>query len=371
MNTPNMQTVNPAYKGKLGALMTLIRREIWCHSSSYRLPLIILISTAVLSLLLLVLPSSIHWGFDENVVVSTNRGHIQSVDTQYSNELLLDSLLSDASGTTEPASKQPSYELIMDIDAEAEVGEEAFKGEVSTKALLSFFASMPESVRISSLQVALMSNIAFLLLIMSIALAFLLGKITTQENRDGSLFFWKSMPVSDTMEITARALFILVLLPLIMWATAILSSLLILTIFSIPAFFFGLSPIESFWTPAPLLSTFIMVGKNLAYQVLMFAPTVAFFFAAHTWRPLQKGAVALPLVLAFVVDWLWFGGGHVWDAIFPHLIPPGTPLFSHFFESMPVGSLPFTLSHEVWPGLVFASFFFATAVFLRRRRDEV
>jgi hypothetical protein len=361
LGTSSLRGSNPDYKGKAYSLFMLIRREIWCHKSIYTLPLILLAGTFVIAALTLAVPGRIN-GLQngETSIVSVMDGVHIEIGGDQAEAVFADA---DSSGET----------FRLDLDGEGNL-KHLEMGTPSTRNLLTLFGEMPELVREKILAVGLLGYAKFILMIMGFVLALLATKSLIQEEKDQSVFFWKSMPVSDGMEILARILFLLVLMPLIMWLTVIAGSILIFLVYSLAALIFGLSPGLLFWSSAPLFEFWGILGQQLVHDILWFVPMVAWVFVLHAWNPKRRNWILIPPVVAVVVDKIWFGGGHVWGYLVRHGIPPGIefrgPLMDEYSggrlnESWATGT-PF----DLWSGVLIGVALFCLAAWLRRIRDE-
>lgn len=127
--------------------------------------------------------------------------------------------------------------------------------------------------------------------------AYLIGSLH-DDRRDRSIYFWKSLPISDSLEVWAKLVFPLILAPLLNLMIAVVSffvASLVIAIYSI----FG--PVNVFITIISNMELFEFALEFmliLPYYVLWSLPTVAWFLmiSARTNARVAPWAIGLPLL---------------------------------------------------------------------------
>jgi ABC-2 type transport system permease protein len=193
------------------------------------------------------------------------------------------------------------------------------------------------------------------------------------ERRDRSILFWKSLPVSDSTAVLAKASIPFVVLPLITFAVTVAAQWIMLLLSSAVLLGNGLS-VSTLWTHVPLFSMSLMLLYHLVtVHVLWHAPFYGWFLlisawarrAAFLWAVLPVVAIAFVEKIAFnttyfatfLLDRL-SGGAEAMTMSGGMPIDPGTHITLGRYLSAP----------GLWLGLAFTAICLAGAVRLRRYR---
>jgi len=203
-------SVNPEYKGRAYAFLALIKREFWENRSLWIIPLVGLGVLLVSTLFSLRTPHMIN-----SLMLEDGGPHSVKVHTHLMPKLGLDLRL----------------------------------GDVTLENLMLVFDQAPEFVRGQLLNLALYGLSKTFGFIMGFVLVFYLGTGLYRENRDRSVMFWKSMPVSDSAAIFSRLVVAFPIILAILLATVILAQFIVLGVFTIPAWLAGLSAWKLLWGP--------------------------------------------------------------------------------------------------------------------------
>ncbi|HSZ53587.1 MAG TPA: hypothetical protein VK801_18615 [Caulobacteraceae bacterium] len=208
-----------------------------------------------------------------------------------------------------------------------------------------------------------------------VAVFYCLGALHN-ERRDRSIFFWKSLPVSDLTAVAAKATIPLAVLPVVTFVIIVATQLIIVGIGSAVLAAAGISPSD-----LARFSIFEQVGV-LAYAIftltLWHAPVYAWFLLVSVW--------------ARRAPFLWAFGAPIAVTIFES-VAFGTSVVGHFFWNRLTGGfgeafhgghsgpgelqLPqidpigFFGNPGVWIGLLVAAALLAACVWLRRYREPV
>ena len=133
------------------------------------------------------------------------------------------------------------------------------------------------------------------------------------ERRDRSILFWKSLPVSDGLTVSAKLLMALVVVPLGVFAISVLASLVFFAIVSVRAAV-GSIPSIMTWNTLEWLRTELAMLLILLLAVLWYAPLVAYLMVVSAWarrRPFLLST--LPWVLAPILERIAFGTHYLWS----------------------------------------------------------
>ncbi len=196
------------------------------------------------------------------------------------------------------------------------------------------------------------------------------------ERRDRSILFWKSLPVSDSTAVLAKASIPLVVLPLITFAVTVAAQSIMLLLSSAILLGKGLS-VGTLWTQVPLFPMSLMLLYHLVtVHVLWHAPFYGWFLLVSAWA--RRAAflwATLPVLAIAAVEKIAFNTSHFANFLLDRLsggaeampasggmpIDPGTHLMLGRYLSTP----------GLWIGLAFTAICLAGAVRLRRYRGPV
>jgi ABC-2 type transport system permease protein len=197
------------------------------------------------------------------------------------------------------------------------------------------------------------------------------------ERRDRSILFWRSLPVSDTVAVLAKASVPIVILPLLTFAIAAATQLIVLVIDAATLAAHGRD--VSVLGQVPILS----MQAGLLYHLVMvhalwYAPIYAWLLLVSGWarRMPFLWAFLLPLMLG-LVERIAFRTNYF--ARFIGYRVSGAPAggdFAHgggWMAHRMSGATPglFFASPGLWGGLIVAAIFLAAAVWLRRYRAPI
>src|ERR1700719_836024 len=160
------------------------------------------------------------------------------------------------------------------------------------------------------------------------------------ERRDRSILFWKSLPVSDRTTVLSKASIPLVILPLLVFAVAVILHLVML--FLSIALLLLRGGTATLWAHLPLFQMELVLLYGLLVIALWHAPLYAWLLLVSAWarRATFLWAV-LPLLAIAVFERIAFHTSHVGDLLLDRLIgfaadafsfttPDGAPVDLHF-----------------------------------------
>jgi len=191
------------------------------------------------------------------------------------------------------------------------------------------------------------------------------------ERRDRSVLFWKSLPVSDTITVLAKACVPLVILPLLTFAATLLTQVCMLLVASGRLIGTGLSVWSqlSFGEMTWVLFHHLVLGHGLWY-----APIWGWLLFCSAWaRRTPVLWAALPLLAVGLVEKIAFGTAYVGNWLGSRLMGgPADPAPEHGSMTMVeiTASSPAQLlvSSGLWLGLALTAVFLVLAIRLRRSR---
>jgi ABC-2 type transport system permease protein len=197
------------------------------------------------------------------------------------------------------------------------------------------------------------------------------------ERRDRSILFWKSLPVSDTTTVLAKASIPIVILPLITFATVLATQGIMLLLSSAVMLARGQNVAE-LWSHLPLWQMSLMLFFHmLAIHGLWYAPFYGWWLLVSAWarRAPFLWAVLPPAVVA-VSEKIAFNTSH-FAALIGYRFG-GSPEKVPFTEGpMTMGVLTasdvtrFFADPSLWTGLALTAVFLAAAVRLRHYREPM
>jgi ABC-2 type transport system permease protein len=212
-------------------------------------------------------------------------------------------------------------------------------------------------------------------LIIMIVLFFYLLDCLFSERRDRSILFWKSMPVSDTATVLSKLLVAAVLVPLGVYALALVNGLLVSVIWAVHI---GAEQAGALWDTATWFRVQAFALVALIFSVLWYLPVIAYLLLLSAWtkRNVFLWAV-LPPVVIMLIEWfaldtnyamtfLGYRLGGVMDQMSPSANNPNG--FPDLFRDFSV--MPFLTNVDLWLGLVVAAGLVYAAIYVRRYRDD-
>jgi ABC-2 type transport system permease protein len=193
------------------------------------------------------------------------------------------------------------------------------------------------------------------------------------EQRDRSIFFWKSLPVSDTVTVLAKTSIPLLIIPVLTFAIAAVTQWIVLAIDAATLASHGRS--LSVIGQVPVFEMQMgLIYHLVAVHALWYAPIFAWFLLVSAWaRRVPLLWAFLPPLVIGVIEKIAFNTSH-----FAHYIgyrigvgPSGgssgsMDMHAHSVAGMTPGQ--FFASPGLWGGLLLAALFLAGAAQLRRYR---
>jgi ABC-2 type transport system permease protein len=193
------------------------------------------------------------------------------------------------------------------------------------------------------------------------------------ERRDRSVLFWRSLPVSDTVTVLAKASVPLVILPLLTFAIAFVTQWVVVAIDAATMAAHGLSTSAIGQTPVLAMQGGLLYHL-VTVHALWYAPIYAWLLLVSAWaRRVPFLWAFLPPLAIGLVEKIAFNTAHFAEFI-GYRVGAG-PSGDDFAKGAPMvhpmsGATPvqFLASPGLWGGLIVAAIFLAGAIQLRRYR---
>ncbi|MEA2563950.1 MAG: type transport system permease protein [Acidobacteriota bacterium] len=244
---------------------------------------------------------------------------------------------------------------------------------------LSLFAFLISTIRLSRrhISAALPYSAAASAILMAgfiVAVFYCLDALNS-ERRDRSILFWKSLPVSDRTTVLSKASIPLAVQPLLTFAIALATQLVMLLLSTAVLLVNGVNP-ATLWSRLPLLQMPLVMFYGLAAHVLWFAPIYGWLLLVSAWaRRASFLWAVLPFFAILIVERLAFGTSHFASLLKYRVQGAMVEAFAADPVKVPILRLSqldpvrFLSSPGLWAGLVFAAACLAAAVRLRRSRE--
>jgi ABC-2 type transport system permease protein len=197
------------------------------------------------------------------------------------------------------------------------------------------------------------------------------------ERRDRSILFWKSLPVSDTTTVLAKASIPILFLPLITFATVLVTQGIMLLLSTAVMLARGQN-VADLWSHLPLWQmTLMLFFHMLAIHGLWYAPFYGWLLLVSAWaRRAPFLWAVLPPVVVGVIEKIAFNTSHFAALIgyrfggSPEKVPfTAGPMSMGVLTTSDV--VQFFTDPGLWTGLALTAVFLAAAVRLRRYREPM
>jgi ABC-2 type transport system permease protein len=224
----------------------------------------------------------------------------------------------------------------------------------------------------------------FLVLLMGAVVFFYLADCLYAERKDRSILFWKSLPVSDWITVLSKVAVALVVMPVAIWALALVANLIAFGILWIR--FHGTLVMPNFiqWDTSAWLRLNGNLFANILVISLWYAPIVGYQLLLSAWARSSVLVWTLlpPLALVLAEGWFvksWniahFLGYRLLFGIFENRPPPNFevgPGTHNTIANVLRGTnlLPALGNVNLWLGVAVAVVLVLAAIRIRRYRDD-
>ena len=197
------------------------------------------------------------------------------------------------------------------------------------------------------------------------------------ERRDRSILFWKSLPVSDTTTVLAKASIPILFLPLITFATVLVTQCIMLLLSSAVMLARGQN-LADLWSHLPLWQMSLMLFFHMvAIHGLWYAPFYGWWLLVSAWaRRAPLLWAVLPAAVVAVIEKIAFNTSH-FAALIGYRFGGSPEKVPFTVGPMSMGVLTasdvvqFFTDPGLWTGLALTAVFLAAAVRLRRYREPM
>jgi ABC-2 type transport system permease protein len=219
---------------------------------------------------------------------------------------------------------------------------------------------------------------AILICAFIVAVFYCLGALHN-ERVQRTVLFWKSLPVSDRTSVLAKAAIPMLVLPLVAFAVALATHLVMLLIGTVAAMVKGDNP-EVVWAQASLARTWLYLLYSLVVLIPWYAPIWGWLLMVSAWA---RRATFLwgvgPWLALCVAEQFAFSTSNVWSMLAYRLGGAFTEAFGDFprnpdhrvIDLPPMDPLRYLAAPGLWVGLAAAAAFIAAAIWLRRRKEPI
>ncbi len=195
------------------------------------------------------------------------------------------------------------------------------------------------------------------------------------ERRDRSIFFWKSLPVSDLITVLSKLAIPLVIVPILSFAITVATQFMMLVTSSVILAGSGVN-IGALWRDASFLHVSVVVLYHmLTVHGLWYAPIYAWLLLVSAWAPRAPFLFAfLPPLVIYGVEKLAFNTSYFLTMIQNRLMGPGNAMAPN---AAPPDFMATLIPHHffdtpgLWTGLLVAAVFVFGAVCLRRNQGPI
>ncbi len=193
------------------------------------------------------------------------------------------------------------------------------------------------------------------------------------ERRDRSILFWKSLPVSDTTAVLAKASVPLIILPLTVWAVTVALQFAMLLVNSVAVAGSGQS-VTMLWAQLMPLEIWLMLLYHLvAVHSLWHAPFYAWMLLVSSWAKRAPFLWAvLPVIAIGALERLILNSSYFFRLLGYRVAGDESAVAVTNWPLDPMTHVTpghFLLSPGLWSGLIFTAICLALAVRFRRSRS--
>jgi len=230
----------------------------------------------------------------------------------------------------------------------------------------------------------------YLVVLFFVLFFFLLGSLF-DDRKDGSILFWKSLPISDTETVLSKLVTAMIFVPVFFVVIFFAATIAEMILYSILLLIHGFNPIQLVWAPVNLFSGIYAMLLGAFMQMLWAMPIYGWliFSSSVSKRRPFLFAIFIPAIISF--SWYWV---NILSFKFTDFSMFKKPLFHLAHAMLPYGSgsmgdnnfsfspeenssLPVLISNmsssiinrEILYGIIVAVVFVAISIWVRRYRN--
>ncbi len=239
--------------------------------------------------------------------------------------------------------------------------------------------------------IQLISTSTLFLLVLYIVLFFFILGCLFDDRKDGSIQFWKSLPISDTETVLSKLITAMIFVPLVFTAVFTLYMLANMVLTSLLLMFHGQNPWPLVWVPANLGKGVLTMLMGAFTQMLWALPIYGWLMFSSAWTKRRPFLFATFIPLLVAVSWYFLNV--VTRMNFVQVDMFKWPAKYFMFAALPYGSntghgfhvnlgksgmslsdiaanLKGSIMHvEIIYGIIFAAVFIALSIWVRRYRN--
>jgi ABC-2 type transport system permease protein len=198
------------------------------------------------------------------------------------------------------------------------------------------------------------------------------------ERRDRSILFWKSLPVSDMTIVLSKASIPFIVLPIVLFATVMITHLIMLVLGSAALAAIGTNA-AVLWSSWPILKMSLVLIYTLVVMTLWYAPIYGWLLLVSSWaRSMAILWAVLPPLGLCIAERIAFDTSYL-GSLLDYRV---NGFLSEAFYFKPHGDeftdplalltpLRFLSTPGLWIGIVLGMGFLAGATWLRRNREPI
>ena len=142
--------------------------------------------------------------------------------------------------------------------------------------------------------------------VLFVVLFFFLLNSLFDDRKDGSIQFWKSLPISDTETVLSKLLTAMFFVPIAFVAFYFMAQLAVMILQSILGLFHGLNPWTLIWVPAPLFKSVGVMLMGALVQMAWALPIYGWLMFASSFSKRRPFLFAVVIPFLFGLAWYWF-----------------------------------------------------------------
>ena len=230
----------------------------------------------------------------------------------------------------------------------------------------------------------------FLFVLFIVLFFFILGSLF-DDRKDGSIQFWKSLPISDTETVLSKLITAMVFVPLVFTVVVVLYNIANMVLTSILLMFHGQNPWELVWKPTNFIKSSYTMLYGALVQMLWALPIYGWLIFCSAWSKRRPFLFAIFIPVLVAVSWYFLNV--ITRMNFVQIDMFKWPAKFFLFAALPYGSnsghgfhfnignngmnlsdiasnLKGSIMHvEIIYGLIFSAVFIALSIWVRRYRN--
>ncbi len=229
----------------------------------------------------------------------------------------------------------------------------------------------------------------FLTILFFVLFFYVLGSLF-DDRKDGSIQFWKSLPVSDFETVLSKLLTAIVFVPLAFSVIFIFYMFAYLLLSSVLVLISGLNPIDIIWQPVHLFKGFFIILFGATVQMLWALPVYGWLMFCSSWFKTKPFLWSFFIPLIIAIAWYFINAitqfnllninmfkipmRYVAHALVPFGSNSGLNFGYNHNNSTTISDMFTRLSESISDihliyGIIFAAIFIGISIWVRRYRN--